>query len=270
MWQPKRPSIRPKPSAVRVQQSALTQFPITMLLRRLGLLAIVVVLGYGCYWVFAKWLIVRNITCFSRDQRLADEECAAAAALMGRSMLFTRFDDASLVMEMQKVSTQNQLLYYTHLRKRLPNRLELHYAVSQPAYLVSADQTTWAAVNDRGALKVMEDPGSLPKVFVSAAWGEYMANGQVTDLSTHHWIIQVLFQAAQQNRPIAYMGLDDRQQVSIVFQDGRRILITGTADPVVELYRLKLIEQESAQNERFTTTKIKEIDLRFKFPVIRT
>lgn len=227
-------------------------------------------LGFGLYWLFARWLIVQEIHCYTSAQQLSAEECAAAKSLVGRSMIFTRFDDPNIVMEMQKVTTVNQLLYYSHLRKYLPNQLKLYYEVSQPVYLVSSDQATWAAVNEQGALKVMDDPGHLPRVFSSAAWGIFSSNGQVTDGKSHRFIIDFLTHANQQNRPIDYIGLDDRQQVSIIFKDGRRVLVTGTADPVIELSRLKLIEQESEQDERFKNAKIKEIDLRFKFPVIRT
>lgn len=263
MWQPNR-------TPLRSNRSFFTRQSLLMILKWVVLLGIFAGISLGLYWVFARWLIVKNITCYTNEQQLSPEECSAAQTLVGKSMLFTRFDEPNVVMQMQKVTASNRLIYYSHLRKYLPNQLKLFYEVSQPVYLVSSDQTTWAAVNKQGALKVMDDPGHLPKVFSSEAWGTYSINGQVADIQSHHFVMNFLTQAEQHNRPIIYIGLDARQQVSVVFQDGRRILVTGTADPAIELTRLKLIEQESAKDERFKNVTIKEIDLRFKFPVIRT
>ena len=263
MWQPNR-------QIARSTQRQPNRFPVTQLLKWSTLGFVCAAVGYGMYWLFGQWLVVKQISCYANQQQLTNDECNAASALMGKSMLFTYFDDPSNSMEMQKVTTSNHLLYYTHLRKQLPSQIKLYYTVSQPEYLVSTDQATWAAVNEQGALKVIDDPGQLPKVFCSGAWGSYLQNGQVIDMQTHHWIRSFLAEARQLGRIITYIGLDDRQQVSIIFEDGRRILVTGMADPTVELARLRLIEQESAQDERFSTVKIKEIDLRFKFPVIRT
>jgi hypothetical protein len=262
MWQPNRP-------ALRQNQRSSRHFPFIQVLRWSLFFAGLVVVSYGLYWLFAQWLVVRHISCYVEEQQIADDQCSAASALLGKSMLYTRFDDSENVREMQKVAATDQLIYFTYLRKHLPNQVRLQYAVSRPLYLVSSDQTTWAAVNDQGVLKVVSEPHQLPKVFVSKAWGSYMVNDQVVDMQTHHWILNFLNQATQLGRPIAYIGLDDKQQVSIVFEDGRRILVTGLADPTVELTRLKLIEHESAHNDRFNTVKIREIDLRFRFPVLR-
>lgn len=263
MWQPKHTISRPTSHSF----SGATVIRVFKWVVSLGILMTV---AYFLFWVFARWLVIKQISCWVVDQQLSDQECMQAAALKGKSMIFTRFDDAVMVMEMQKVTTANQLIYYTHLRKRLPDRMELHYEASQPKYLVSSDQTTWAAVNDRGALKILENPGELPKIYVSASWGVFSESGRVVDVATHLWILDFLDQAIQLNRPIAYIGLDDKQQISILFKDGRRILVTSEANPAVELTRLKLIEQESSGNTRFSGQTVIEIDLRFKFPVIRT
>lgn len=252
------------------QGQGLFRLSVATVVRRVLIGAVGVVLSYGCYWIFTQYLVVRQVVCYVSEQQLTEDECSVSRFLVGKSIIFTRFDDPDILVELQKVTTSNQLLYYAHLRKSLPYSLRLYYQVTQPVYSISSDQAVWAIVNQQGVLKVMESGNQLPKVFCSTAWGNCLRDGNVVEPITHHWVSQFLAVAESMNRPVAYIGLDDQQQVSILFRDGRRILVTKDADPSLELTRLKLIEQESSRDERFSSVKIKEIDLRFRFPVLRT
>ncbi len=223
----------------------------------------------GFYLAFWQWLVIKNVRCVVAGQLLDEAVCLPNSNLRGKPLLFTKFDDSSVIAELQTVTTPNQLIYFTHVRKYLPNTLELHYAVSQPMYTLTFDKNIWYVVNSSAHLKQVSEKPNLPEVFWSQSFSAFDVTGGVVPLPTHQWLLHWLSAATDQQQSITYVGLDDKNQISLLFDTGRRVLITAVSDPLVELERLRLIEAEVTSNKRTNQKKLIEIDLRFRFPVLR-
>ncbi len=232
-------------------------------------ISVISVFCFGFYQLFWKWLVIKNLNCFLANQQISSQECQAATGLYGKSLLFSKLDDQNSLQQIQQISVSDQLIYFTHLRKRLPATVELYFNVSQPKYLVTEDQKEWYVVNEQGKVKQISQKISVPVCFFSQAWSQKAVWTDNMALKEHSLILNWLESANDAGSEVTYIGFDDLNQISILFQNGRRILVAAKSVPQVELARLKLIEQEIKNNERTSEAKISEIDLRFKFPVIR-
>lgn len=242
---------------------------IWQVMRVLGVVFLVLGIIGGIYAIFGRWLVINQIRCYVVDQEVDQASCLPQSKLRGKSLLFTRFDEPEVLRELQTVTAPDKLIYFTHFRKQLPDTLVLYYAISEPIYTISFDQQQWYVVNENGQLKQVSEKPSLPEVFWSQAFVLFDVTGGAIPPQNHHWLLRWLAAAKQSNRPIAYIGLDSAEQISVIFTDTRRVLLTIDSDPLVELERLQLIEQEILANPRTNQKKVVEIDLRFRFPVIR-
>jgi hypothetical protein len=245
------------------------RWPIWQVLRIFVVVSLVLLIAGMMYAVFGRWLVISQIRCFIVDQEINQADCLPQSKLLGKSLLFTRFDEVEVLGELQAVTVPDKLIYFTHFRKQLPNTLLLYYAISEPIYTVSFDQQQWYVVNANGQLKQVAEKPSLPEVFWSQSFTAFDITGGTIPTKKHQWLLRWLDAARQNNRPISYIGLDSAEQISVVLTDSRRILLTIDSDPSVELERLELIEQEIVANPRTNQKKVVEIDLRFRFPVIR-
>lgn len=245
------------------------KWSIWQVIRVLVLVFLVLGMAGGMYVVFGRWLVISQIRCFVVDQEIDQASCLPQSKLRGKSLLFTRLDEPEVLGELQTVIAPDKLIYFTHFRKQLPDTLLLYYAISEPVYTISFDQEQWYVVNENGQLKLVSEKPSLPEVFWSQSFVSFDITNGVIPPKSHHWLLRWLAAAKQGNRPISYIGLDSTEQISVIFTDTRRALLTTDSDPQVELERLRLIEQEILANPRTNQKKVVEIDLRFRFPVIR-
>lgn len=190
----------------------------------------------------------------------------ATQSLQGSSLFFTNIEE-KLTSDSTGASQQFTLISH---QKILPNALQLTFAPDSALYLLQAQDTTWI-VSQRGYLSSYSGESSeATKVNVpSISYSQSLELSESTQLqpTVHQPLATLVSESQRHHLQLAHIEWRTSEFIVLQLENYPRVLVTA-ADPnhsIAILHTLK-------KNLDLSTVDagIKEVDLRFKLPVVRT
>ncbi len=183
----------------------------------------------------------------------------ALADFQGKSLFFDNIE--------QRVQALNLELYQLEsVNKSLPHTLNLVFLPKKNSYLLLKDQTQLLVVAENGVALDQEVTQKLPEIKIEG-WPNEVINGHQVDPVLHQTISQLILELELHQIPTSNITVFQPTFITIELPENRIALIESEQIKT-QIKRLAAILQEYDFNS--SDTPIKEIDVRFKLPVLRT
>ncbi|MCA9369311.1 MAG: hypothetical protein H6773_01145 [Pseudomonadales bacterium] len=208
---------------------------------------------------------VSTIVCIVGERECTESERNQFVPLVGKSLFFTRFDN-----EIPALLT-DQTLIFTSLKKQLPGSIFIILQKEKPVYLLQDEESTVWTVYENGmivAASAMEQGDTTETLLITTQ----LPIASVTENSTmlpkyHSELTQFSFSLYKSSLELQNRRWIDANTLELTTKEDINVFmpLENTAQHVREL------EAVLNSNEAQTLPKpLREIDLRYKYPVLRT
>lgn len=204
---------------------------------------------------------VGTIECQVVDDSCTDEMQSQLDSLKGKSLFLTNFEEAIP----QSISDETTL-YVSH-QKLLPTTLVVSLQKEDPAYLLTSNDTV-LTVFASGVAQQMPaiDKSTHHSIEVSFPLETIISEGKV-DTEKHQILSEFAFSLYKTQFDLQNSKWIDSQTIQLDLPSGIRVLLPFEEAP----QKVEALEAIVASTEIETITEpITEIDLRYKYPVLRT
>ena len=221
-----------------------------------GLLTIL--LALVLFWLVNSYLIVKNIECFLDHQSCPDQLLAQTTKLLNRQLLLTDFEGVITHFAI------NQPLKYSRLQKKLPQTLIIEFETIPIVYQLKFSSQIFD-VTSQG--KLFEKKVSLiTEILINDQLFDQVIEKGAVKPQVHLQIIQALKLLDTEQQKIIKFAYLNSESIVLILENNPQILL----DPQNMIKSLsqyfRLIKPEIANY----STPIMEVDLRFKYPILRS
>jgi hypothetical protein len=229
----------------------------------------VVLLSYVLLW---RIWVVKTVVCVGVTQAIPDTACKQLRSLLvGQPLLWLDLNQLRWS-EHKMVKDQQQNWWYIQaFNKKLPQTIQVQLAETKPTYRISSDGQSWQIVNVQGMAKTEAQPAehSLLSVQVATTWPTPVLTDTKINSALHTWLVSVVETFGATDNPPTKIMLTDPVTIEL-FWSNWSVLLTQDQIPSVELQRLTEVKQVLQEKNQALGTEVKQVDLRFKLPVLRT
>ncbi len=219
---------------------------------------------------------VQKVTCFVNDIECSQAEREQLQPLRGMSLFFTNFDHTIPTL----ITTKT--VVFSHSKKQLPGHLIVHLSAENPQYVIQDGQQQYT-VYDSGLLLPLSDQPSNTQPKQNNFRQEKLKNNPLvmeakiplSSVSEENHINPSLHQELKNLSRSLYKSSFGLQNSQLI--DTQTILLTIDSGITVyvplEKTRTHVAELEILLNSNEVRTlpyPLREIDLRYKYPVLRT
>lgn len=158
------------------------------------------------------------------------------------------------------------LYHLIEIKKTWPNSISLSFSKKTSGYILKLESTDEELlIADSGLVYSDETDNSLTRVRVSN-WPDILVENKINQ-ELHSLIIHILNLLNEHQLTISEIKIISSNQIFIYLDNGL-VAIIQKADVNKQIAQLAIVINKLDLNQ--IDTNIKEIDLRFKFPVLRT
>jgi|GEM_PF-3216926 len=221
-----------------------------------------VFVGIFFFAKLTKVFIIQKIVC-----KVAQDACPVDLTnewqkQTNKSIFFTDFTKLN-----QQLLQHHPNFTLVSLQKTLPNQISLQYQTIDTAYGIQTDSQPILLVNQSGLVTNSTAQTDLPVVLFPNEQYTALPPGTTVDPVLHLQILQMLDMIKTEGIPSKTLRLVDNDQMEIELDDSKKVELRRN-DIAGELVKLEYV----LKTVNFSSFKepIKEIDLRFQHPVLRT
>ncbi len=210
----------------------------------------------------AKMFTIQKIECKVGSEMCPTDLTNEWQKYIGKSIFFTDFTQLN-----QQLLQRHPNFTLLSLHKNLPNQISLQYQTIEIAYGIQTDNQPILLVNQTGLVTNSTTQTDLPVVQFPDAQYTAVPPGTTLDPVLHLQILQMLDMIKTQDIPSKTLRLVDNDQMELELTDNKKVELRRD-DIASELIKLEYV----LKTVNFSSFKepIKEIDLRFQHPVLRT
>ncbi len=159
-------------------------------------------------------------------------------------------------------------LHQFQYREELPNTVQVNFISAQPKYLVQRDpDTAIFAVDETGTLIDQPVPTALPLIHIGNSLSSAFSSRNVVNPELHRAILSMLNEIDKHHLQPSTISILDQQNLSITMPN-QIIVQLSLSNPAQQIDKLAYL----VANFNFNTLKnpVKTIDLRFRYPILKT
>lgn len=240
-----------------------TKQPRSRLVTAFGYLYWLLIVIAIIYFLVDVWRI-ESVQCLAEGQEV-DEICEQLSTLENSSLFFTNLQQSVLFKNTLK-NKQGQVFQPVNWKKILPNRLIITFKKEDPEYFLVTKQGQYL-VNDQHSLTAADSEFDLKVVEVSAVYSELIHDQNRIDPNLNQNILSLIAELDKTDAKWEKIILD-QQHSQIAFDNYVYIFGFEQLEPKRMAIQIQLLEETIA--DTFLPEQVKEVDLRFELPVIRT
>jgi hypothetical protein len=207
-----------------------------------------------------KFFVIKNILCFDENQERVEEVCEHFSFVLKKPLFFRNYDQELLGYEVVIGEENTQSYAVSLVEKKLPSTLEIVVEKQEPAYrLIEFDKDIYLVSQHKNLLSNQQDL-LLPAVELEV--------DQELDRQIHDFVIELVQSLEKYNLAFESLIIKEHNQLELKLIDGPRVLLESSQMPNQISWKIFTILSEQQVIE--IELPIKEIDLRFNLPVIKT
>lgn len=228
--------------------------------RKISLVVCIGLTGAGL--ALAIWFLrVNSVYCYVQYANCPPEITASLQPLKGRRLLLFDLEE-----ETKRLLQSNPNVRFEKLSKQLPGAVTVTLQSQRITYALKAvDSEAYAAISDEGVVVQSEFHSEWPVFLVSQSLLESVTTSGKVAESIQYQLMLALTALKSTNWPVTALHLPDWQTIEVEL-DQQPVLLFELAQLSNQLGRA---QQILTQLPPETVAKTKEIDLRFKLPVLR-
>jgi len=223
--------------------------------------------GIGLGIAIKEIFVVNQIECFlESDKSLIN--CSQLENLKGKSLFFYDFAIDENINQVYLNSETNQIYQIESIQKKLPFTLVVGLNQQAPVYKLSLENGEFFVVNKTGQMKKDQANLDLVTFNVKDSVKEQIVTDQKVEVNWNDFLNEL--STALVNEKIKYqtISVHNADTIEIKLEDNLSAITELTTDPEIDVLRLNTLLDNLDLN--MIDVAIKEIDLRFKLPVLRT
>jgi len=225
----------------------------------------------GLLGIILSWWRVRQIECWLDQQLVAPEQCVLAKTPLKQNMLWLDLNRPEWRELSHFTDGQNQDFELQTWHKRLPQTLVLKYISSSPVFLIQLPDQSWWQVNQAGSLMAASASVAAELVLPKIALSQELMVTAVTDQRLNSdllvWLIQLEQVFSQHVPPPNLVVMVDSFKTEVKWANWQLII-----EPFTNLDqawgRFKQVETLLAEKSESLGENYRQLDLRFKLPVL--
>lgn len=212
--------------------------------------------------LIANYFKVKQILCFVQNQQACSPQLISALeqSLLGQPMFFK--DYLPVLVSSGKLTEPVSLVYVT---KRLPDTLELGFQQELPLYIINYNNQQ-AVVSTSGRL-FQHAVATASNYFIINSQSDLSLNGMIQP-DIHHTLSSLVTTLQELDLAVKDITWVDKSTIRLSMDERAVEAVIDSEHPKQELHKLAVI-MKSREYQEFTEP-VKEIDLRFTMPVLRT
>lgn len=228
-----------------------------------GILGFFIVISL-LYFLLVKFFVIEKIDCIDlqTDQMFA---CDHFDDLKNKSLFFTNFDQQDSFKQVVYDQANNKIYQIIDYKKELPDKLIVFLSERQLAYRIKIENQADYLVNVEGRVKENDPQFQLPEASISVNWQDEILVDDQINPQLHHFTYSLL--EALKKIEYVKVNFETNEEIKIFLKGSRVAILDYDADPKLAIIKLEMVLNE-VDFESFET-EVKEIDLRFKMPVLR-
>lgn len=199
---------------------------------------------------------ITKIECF-----LVEAECSPETTLILEQLQRKQFFITDFEVEIAHILQSNPEVQVDSVIRVWPSTLRISLKPSQPVYAVSTNEQSWVATKDGYLIKTQEDTTSIPQIYFSVS--DMLSNDTLSQ--TLHDRLALLIQSLEAEK-ISYQEIEVQAQDRVLVILDSKIGLLSLDSPAYDSKRLSLV-LKGLEPDKLDT--VREIDLRYKFPVLR-
>lgn len=211
---------------------------------------------------------IRQVECHLPNGIDSSEICLRLQPLVGNSFFFTDFENSSVVNRALKAEDMAQTFSLESVKKQLPGTVIFELSQKAPLYRLLAEGDQKYLVTESGQLKTDNPRLKLPEARLFPGWSDSFDSLDLKAASTHYFLKQLIMTAAEEQLKIETINFESSTLIRIKLDSQLFVVLEKNSQPSLEMKRLAVIIDNL--NFKEIDTGIKEVDLRFKLPVLRT
>ena len=207
-------------------------------------------------------LKVSTVTCSINDQTCPETLIDSLEKIKGESLFLTNFDTTIPTL------VEDQTIIYTGIAKSLPSTILLTFTTEQPSYLLQSQEKSYI-VYQSGLVRSevpFDTDDSIPSFQLSFPIEKVTQTGSIQP--------EVHAQMQELNASLYKSGIrlqnstwETTDEVTLTLSTGETVLLSLT-DIALQVEKLSILL--SSSEIQSLPKEITEIDMRYKFPVLRT
>lgn len=217
---------------------------------KIGLLALFFLTLAFLFLVLPRIITIKKITCSNQYGRCDEVLVSNLETVLGKSL-------AEAKTTLKSILAKDLLIKDFSLQYKLPETLQIYILIKKPKFaLWNQEEKKAVLVDEAGTVLTEVEATNLPKVIVS---GKLLARGEKVNQKELFALelIAGLNYFYQVNEGVLF-----EQRLEVILPGGIRVIFPLTGDRQVLLASLKAVFSGKID-------KIREIDLRFKNPVLK-
>jgi cell division septal protein FtsQ len=207
-------------------------------------------------------LSIQHIECSVDGNECPENIRQTLAQLNNSSIFFTRFDKIT-----ETVSQLDHSFQLISIEKKLPNSVKFIFHQVPELYGVQEEGKAVLLVNNSGNITRSSDTTELDIVKVPSQIYDQLKVGQPIEAQFHQNTVELLDLLKLQSISYTSLSFLSKDDVELILKDGKKVELTSSevSSEVPKLgYVLKSVDFSSFKEP------IKTIDVRFKYPVLKS
>lgn len=222
---------------------------------------------------FSKVFIVKNIECFYEGALLEKKICNPLSGLFGKSLFFTDLENASEFNILSANSNNAETYFVDNIKKELPSTLILNLSTQSPLYRLFYEEKSYL-VSSTGQLKQDNPNLGLLNLKLSESSSSNVIDSNFVKEDEHNFFRDLVVSLQKEKFDVSEINIESEFFVEIKIKNKPRIIVEQSDEITYKILQLVVLLEEidfsTIDSDNIDTTDIKEIDLRYKLPVIRT
>lgn len=218
--------------------------------------------------LFLPFLLVLSLAGFIALEKVTQIECVLEATqcppetlqlldrLKGQKLFFTDLHVAAATALQSYPEVQVQ-----DLVRVWPTTVKVTLKPSQPVYRVTSGDQHWVATHDGYLIKTQEGTSTVPQIYI--ADGNLLMNESISP--QFHERLTVLLHSLEAEK-ISYREIEVQSETRVLVLLETKTAVLSLDAPAYDSKRLSLV-LKGLEPDKLDT--VREIDLRYKFPVLR-
>lgn len=215
-----------------------------------------------------NFFIVQEVQCY-RNQELAAHLCQQYDQFKGLSLFFTDFTNQPLIQQNLYDQENNNFYQVVKIEKRLPHQLILYLDKDEVSYRLILPDNHYYLINQQSLVKKNDPNIQVKSIQIDSSdqlIEENTAHKKQVSSSQHLYFIKLLKNLKKiQYRQIKYKS---QSRIEVILDEHLIALFDQTTSIALSVRKLELILKHL--DLKTIDQSIKEIDLRFNYPVLRT
>ncbi len=178
------------------------------------------------------------------------------------------FFQVDLAKQLQKMSTYQPSLHQYQFKQQLPDTLQVKFTMANEAYAVrSATSDTKLIVDETGTVINQSQNTTLPTIEIPDQLFQSLAVRSTIQTEIHQGLVSLTTELLNKHISVKKITLTSAEEITLELDD-QKVAQLSIRDAALAVDKLSyILENMSAKAVK---QPIKSIDLRFKYPVLKT